>query len=660
MLRFLDRRSGLPGTLLIGLALCACLLTTATLLFAQSDQESADFWAMRPFLQELPVALQERAWARTKIDAHILARLEQANIPATPLAPWSTRARRISLGMDGLPLDLESVRETPADAPDAWERFVDCRLASPAYGERWGRHWLDLARFAESFGFEHDLDNEFAYPYRDFVVRAFNRDLPYDHFVSWQLAGDELAPDITDARLATGFLATGVHNADFAAIQVEQERYDELDDIVSTIGTSMLGLTLGCARCHDHKFDAITQRDYYRLVAAFSRTVRGEVELPTGAGMLRALVAGEGLAPLPRVYNPGPAFFPQVFFLERGDPAQKGDALDPGFPALLVAHEQAIDRWRGRQTAVSKLPAERAVNSEGPQASSEASASGGAAAEELERRSRRRAIAAWITDVDNGAGRLLARVIVNRLWQHHFGKALVATPSDFGAQGESTLHPGLLDALAGQLVESDWSIKQVQRRILLSASYQQSTLVAPEVAVLDPANRYFGRQTSRRVEAEVIRDSMLAASGQLDRAMGGPGTLDDSHSRRSLYFKVKRSRLPTILTVFDAPDALQGLAERPTTTVATQSLALLNRGQVIEWSRALARRAMELSDHDFRRAVQVSHELALGRAASAVEIAESEEWRHLRDKSEPGSDPYELLAEICHGVFCLNEFVYVD
>ena len=649
----------------IGLGLCARFLTAATLLVAQSDKESTGWWAMRPFLREFPPVPRDSAlvttnWVRTNIDSHILAGLQQANIPAAPPASWNTKMRRISLGLEGLPLDLESVRETPGDAPDAWERFVDRRLASPAYGERWGRHWLDLARFAESFGFEHDLDNEFAYPYRDFVVRAFNRDLPYDIFVSWQLAGDELAPDVTDARLATGFLATGVHNADFAAIQVEQERYDELDDIVSTIGTSMLGMTLGCARCHDHKFDAISQSDYYRLVAAFSRTIRGEVDLPTETGMIRALVAGEGIAPLPRVYNPGPAFFPQVFFLERGDPAQKRYALDPGFPVMLVANEHAMDRWRGRQPAESKLPTEGAPDSEGLQAGSDASASGDLAAEELERRSRRRAIAAWITDVDNGAGRLLARVIVNRLWQHHFGKALVATPSDFGAQGESTLHPGLLDALAAQLVESHWSLKQVQRRILLSATYQQSTRVAPEVAALDPANRYFGRQTPRRMEAEVIRDSMLAASGRLDRVMGGPGTLDDSHSRRSLYFKVKRSQLPTILTIFDASDGLQGLAERPTTTVPTQSLALLNRTQVMEWSRALARRAMDLSHNDFRRAVQVAYELALGRKASAVEVSECEEWRRLRDLSEPDSDPFELLAEICHGVFCLNEFVYGD
>jgi len=674
MSRFLHRRTSPAGVPHVGLTLLVWALSTAAWLFAQETptagsgeaeaRGSDGLWAVRPFLREPPIMPRDRSWGRSNIDHWILAGLELSSIPPALQASWSVRMRRISLGIEGLPLDLESVRESYEQATDAWERVVDRMLASPAYGERWGRHWLDLARFAESFGFEHDLDNEFAYPYRDFVVRAFNRDLPYDIFVRWQLAGDELVPDVADARLATGFLATGVHNADFAAIQVEQERYDELDDIVSTIGTAMLGMSLGCARCHDHKFDAITQRDYYRLVAAFSRTIRGEVDLPTEGGMLRALVAGEGLAPLPRVYSPGPAFFPRVFFLERGDPAHKGDVLDPGVPPFLASNPGAWERWRKADSAESERSLQRTSESAVGRVAAEKSAAANAeeesADDERDRRSRRRAIADWISDVDDGAGRLLARVIVNRLWQHHFGKALVPTPSDFGAQGEATLHPELLDALARHLVESNWSLKQVQRRILLSAAYQQASRIAPEVAVLDPTNRYFGRQSLRRMEAEVIRDSMLAASGLLDRTIGGPGTLDDSHFRRSLYFKVKRSRLPTILTIFDAPDALQGQAERPTTTVATQSLALLNRGQVMEWSQALARRARVLSNGDFRRAVQVSYELALGREASAAEIVECEEWRRARVQSETDSDPIDLLAEICHGLFCLNEFVYGD
>ena len=365
------------------------------------------FWSFLPLAQPALPTVEDQSWCVKGVDHFVVAGFDRHDLAPVPPASREILIRRVKLVLLGLPPTVAEVRDfVTADRPDAWTRLIDRLLASPHYGERWGRHWLDVVRFAESYGFEHDLDNLNAYHYRDFVIQALNENMPYDQFVRWQIAGDELAPQEPWAWMATGFLAAGVRNADIAKVRVEQERYDELDDIASTIGTAMLGLSIGCARCHDHKFDPLTQENYYRFVATFQRTVRGEVELEVTAGQpaTKVLVASEGITPLPRIYNPPPAFYDKTWFLRRGDVKLKEHEVAPGFVEVLTSPERtpAVAMWANRT-----LPT----------------------GDKTYHRSR---LAEWITDSRHGAGALLARVIANRVWQHHFGRGIVATPNDFG------------------------------------------------------------------------------------------------------------------------------------------------------------------------------------------------------------------------------------
>ena len=346
------------------------------------------------------------------------------------------------------------------------------------------------------------------------------------------------SPTIHLALTATGFLAAGVHSTQITANQVEKHRYDELDDMVGTIGTAFLGLTIGCARCHDHKFDPIPQRDYYRMLSTFTTTVRSEVELPVGppatqsaqpakANRPKVLICSEGLPPQ-RLNTQGADFFDKTYFLQRGDPSRKQGEATQGFPAVLMTGAGPERRWQSPPPAGWRTSY------------------------------RRRALAGWLTDVDHGAGALLARVIVNRLWQHHFGRGIVATPSDFGTQGQAPSHPELLDWLAAELIQNGWRLKPIHRLIVTSATYQQSANHGPENAAGDPEARLLSHFSRRRLEAEAIRDGILAVSGQLDRRMFGPGTLENQQRRRSIYFTIKRSQLIPILLLFDAPTPFRG------------------------------------------------------------------------------------------------------
>src|SRR5262249_8605553 len=479
-------------------------------------------------------------------------------------------------------------------------------------------------------------------------------------FVKWQIAGDEYEPENPLALKATGFLAAGVHGTQITKNEVEKHRYDEMDDKLATLGTAMLGLTIGCARCHDHKYDPIPQRDYYRMLSTFTTTVRSEVEvkplpedyvkakaafdkahaplaeelarfekslpdrlaareeeqageekeeggkgkapaavaavlkIPAGerkqehrAELLKwyrtvdaefkkveqrvnehakkapplpkMLIATEGL-PAVRLHTQGEDFLPVTHFLKRGDVDQKESVADQGFLQVLMPDADSGKRW---QTPPPK---------------------------EWRTSYRRRALAEWITDADNGAGALLARVIVNRLWQHHIGRGLVATPSDFGARGEPPTHPEVLDWLAAELIKGGWKLKPIHKLIMTSAVYMQTTQFDEARAKVDRDNKLCWRHPPHRPEAEVIRDSLLYVSGALDAKMYGPGTLDENSRRRSIYFTVKRSKLVPMMTIFDAPDALGGIGERPTTTIAPQALHLMNSPQVRSWAKSFAKR----------------------------------------------------------------------
>jgi len=618
------------------------------------------FWSFRPLAAVPP--------GEGAIDRLLGIKLDAGGIAPNPPADRRVLIRRASFDLLGLPPSPEEVEAFASDAaPDAFDRLVDRLLARPAHGERWARHWLDLARFAESHGYEHDYDRPTAYHYRDFVVRALNEDMPYDRFVRLQVAGDELEPANNQALMATGFLAAGVHSTQITANTAEKERYDEMDDMAATLGTAMLGLTVGCARCHDHKFDPIPTADYYRLLATFTTTVRSEADLDlqpeknhaarlahaarhaalvdlrdrAGSGRLRGhldplvqlhaklaprpvtakvLIAGEGVKPL-RLHTQGADFFEKTYLLKRGDLAQKQGETAAGFLQVLTRADEA--RWKAPPPTGSKQSYRRA------------------------------ALASWLTDVDAGAGPLLARVIVNRLWQHHFGRGLVATPSDFGTQGDRPSHPELLDYLAAELIRQGWRLRPIHRLMMSSAAYQRATTFDDAKARLDPDNLLRWRQAPRRLEAEAIRDAMLAVSGTLDPTPFGPGTLDEGMRRRSLYFTVKRSHLVPTMTLFDAPDALGGLGQRAATTVAPQALALLNSPRVREYAAAFARRARPDANVALPEAIDRAYRLALARSPLPDERADA--LAFLRGQPEATG-----LPDFCQALLGLNEFIYVE
>ena len=702
--------------------------------------EARKFWSFQPLAGIEPPSVKNAAWCRTPLDRFVLSKMEAAGVAPNPAATKRQLIRRVYFDLIGLPPKPAEIAAFENDSsPEAYEKVVDRLLASPHFGERWARRWLDLARFAESHGFEHDSDRPTAYHYRDFVIRAINDDLPYDKFIKWQLAGDEYEPDSPLAMAATGFLAAGVHSTQITKNEAERHRYDEMDDMLATTGTAMLGLTFGCARCHDHKYDPIPQRDYYRMLSAFTTTVRSEPEidldpagyrlakeqfdnehetlaaaleefervqlparlaswertrknespapveirspgLPSRIAMIlglpakkrdpqqsaallswyrtidpewqklnrqsqehlqkepkprttKMLVASEGLPPI-RLYTQGDDFFKETYFLRRGDVNQKVALAALG---VLQVLDRADDHEKHWQTA--------------PPAGARTSY-------------RRRALAEWITDRQSGAGSLLARVEVNRLWQFHMGRGIVATPSDFGARGEPPTHPELLDWLAGELIAGDWRLKPIHKQIVMSTAYMQSSAPNEANAKADPDNRTFWRHPTQRVEAEVIRDALLEVSGSLDPTPFGPGTLDPASRRRSIYFTVKRSKLIPMLTIFDAPDALGGIGQRPTTTVAPQALYLMNNPQVRQYAKAFATRISPNGETKLDAAIGSAYLIALGREPTAEEAADSlafidEQTKSYQKTGKP--DARQLaLADFCQTLMCLNEFVYVE
>jgi hypothetical protein len=666
------------------------------------------------------------AWCRTPIDRFIFEKMEAAGVQPNSPANKEQLVRRVYFDLLGLPPTPEEVQAFLNDpSPNAFERLIDWLLDNQHFGERWARHWLDLARFAESHGFEHDYDRPSAYHYRDFVIQAFNQDLPYDTFVKWQLAGDEYSPNDNQALTATGFLAAGVHSTQITKNEVEKHRYDEMDDMLATIGTSMLGLTFGCARCHDHKFDPIPQADYYRMLSTFTTTVRSEIDLdldpawyqkakarfdqeqapfaaalkkyeteklparrqalekawlaeaeryrwigrdalsPHGlpvAGLVqwtqtsdqewrklytqahehlqkapkpktvKALISSEGLPAL-RLHTQGADFFNDTYFLRRGDPNQKEGLASQGFLQVLMSAPDSEKHWRqeppkGWRTSY-----------------------------------RRRTFADWLTDTKEGAGNLLARVIVNRLWQHHMGRGIVATPSDYGSRGEPPTHPELLDWLASELIRNGWRLKPIHKLIMTSSVYLQSSGWNDASARIDPDNHLFWRRPPHRLEAEVIRDALLAVSGTLEPRMFGPGTLDRASHRRSIYYTVKRSKLMPMMQVFDAPEALGGVAQRPITTIAPQALLLMNNPNVRNYAKAFAKRIGRDAVTD-TELISRGYLISLARQPAPDELTDGITFiQQQMDsyRSAGKSDARELaLADFCQILMCLNEFVYVE
>jgi mono/diheme cytochrome c family protein len=596
-----------------------------------------DWWSFRP-LSQVPVPKTRSNWVRTPIDQFILDRLRKAGTNPNGPADRRTLIRRASLDLVGLPPDPDEVERFVNDPdPAAYEALIDHLLASPEYGERWARHWMDVSRFAESSGFEHDQDRPNAYHYRDFLIQAFNDDLPFDEMIRWQLAGDEWQPENPLALAATGFLGAGVFPTQLTEAEFESARYDELDDIVTTTGVAFLGLSVGCARCHDHKFDPIPSRDYYRIAAAFTKTIRAEMELDVRGTKTTVLVDTEGLPHLKHHADDRgyPHFYEQTYYLNRGDVHQKQEPVSTGFLQVLMPADDDA-RWP------ANLP------------------------EAWTRTSFQRArLSQWMTDVEQGAGALAARVIVNRVWQHHFGRGLVATPNDFGTQGVLPSHPELLDWLAGDFVEHGWQLKRLHRLIMTSRTYMQASQFDSMRAAIDPQNELLWRRIPRRLEGEAIRDLLLATAGLLDRTMFGPGTLDEGTTRRSVYFTVKRSQLIPTMLLFDWPEHLVSIGQRAVTTTAPQALFLINNSQDRRYSRAFAERALAETGatSDVRLLVDSCYRIAFGRAPTEQEQASAVAFiEHQRTLHGPAADSSfsSAFTDYCQALMSLSEFIYVD
>jgi mono/diheme cytochrome c family protein len=640
------------------------------------EEKARTHWAFKR-LQEVAVPVVKKAtWPRnaatsepqgasrgcqTPIDNFILAKLEEAKLaPQQPAAPREL-IRRINFNLIGLPPTPEEVDAfclaAEKDRTAAITELVDRLLASPHYGERWGRHWLDVARYADSDGQESDRDRPTAYHYRDFVIRSLNNDMPYDQFIRWQLAGDEYEPANPDAVAATGFLAAGP----FAALPdrlMEDERlrnrYNELDDMLSTIGTGFLGLTLGCVRCHDHKYDAIPARDYYSLMSAFHGGERAEVPL---GNTNEKVLAYRDLGP-----DPGP-----TWLFQRGNYYDRDQPVSLGFVSVLTSGKSPSDYLL---TARELSPSKQTTN-------------------------QRRAMAEWMTDTEHGAGALLARVIVNRIWQHHFGNGLVRTPGDFGVRSEAPSHPELLEWLTHDFVQRGWQIKRLHRLILQSAVYQQSSHVAGSNTATSPHpdadNRLLWKFPLQRIEGEILRDAMLAVSGTLNTRSYGPAVkppiageaivarnlkdgypdkIEDSPEirRRSIYLFHKRVVPYPLLQAFDKPDAQQTCSRRDHTTVAPQALALLNDPFVRTVSSEFADRLMKQHPDDLKSQLRLAYLLALSREPQDDELSAAEgfvvDQRIQRKTRDANTDEIAIfqsaLTDFCQSVFGLNEFLYVD
>jgi hypothetical protein len=705
---------------LVALSVCVLLAGHA------ASADLPDDWAFKPMVR--PSIPANAASAHSPIDAFLLRELSASKLGYSPAADRATLLRRVTFDLTGLPPTIKELDAFLSDkSAEAFERVVDRLLASSAYGERQAIPWLDLVRFAETDGFKADDARPHAWRYRDYVIRSFNNDKPFDRFIREQIAGDELYPDDPEALIATAFLR---HYPDeYNAVNLEQRRQEILNDITDTTGQAFLGITLGCAKCHDHKFDPIKQHDYYRIQAFFAGWKELEVPLlppeqrrefdkklrqwdEATAETRKQLEAIEGphrqkfsqkrrgrfpeeyanLLDIPesertplqkqiatmvakQVYaddkamfagmkptekerwealkkqladagpRPAPMFVAMAFsdvgrevppthVLVRGNWRRKGDEVRPGFLSAFDNREATI------QTATATT-------------------------------GRRSSLANWIADEKNP---LTARVIVNRIWQQHFGRGIVDSLGDLGSQGEKPTHPELLDWLAMKFVDSGWSIKRLHRQILLSQAYQQSSIFNTEAARVDPDNDLLWRMNRRRLDGESLRDAILSVAGTINLKASGPSIFPElpaevkagawsvsseavERNRRSVYVYVKRNLRYPLFAAFDAPDRNEACSRRFETTTAPQALMLLNDKLYTEKARQFAERVSREVGTTPDLAVERAYVLAFSRKPTYEERSTARQF--LESQSKNGGAK-EAFADFCHALLNLNEFVYVD
>jgi hypothetical protein len=747
----------------LGIFILAFVLFAADTSFTPAQKS---FWSLQPVHKSAVPAVKNQAWVKTPIDAFVLSKLEAENLQPNGKADKLTLLRRATLDMTGLPPTQEEIQQFLADnSANAWEKVVERLLASSAYGERWARHWLDVVRYADSNGFKADETRPNIWRYRDYVIDSFNADKPYDRFIKEQIAGDELYPGDPDALVAMGFNRHWIDETNAAGLFTR--RQETLDDMTAITGQAVMGLTFGCARCHDHKYDPILQKDYYRLQAFFANTSFGDGPLPLKdpalrqkydeqkavydektkdirdemAKILEPLRASKAISgantfevpvkeaifmdpakrdPLqammahtagPRVsfdeepdartlrglkgdsgkhyaelkkqlaefdsLKPAPLpqgqFMidigkeaPHTYVLKGGNFENKGDEVQPGFLSILDPSDAKIT-----------VPAN--VNSTG----------------------RRSALAGWLTDPKNP---LVARVFVNRMWNYHFGRGIVATPGDFGRMGARPTHPELLDYLTASFIEGGWSMKKMHRMILLSNTYQQSADNTVKSATADPDNKLMWRWGRRRMEAEAIRDSMLMTSGLLNPVMGGPGVFPPvpkgataelsataaaggwrvekdlaQTNRRSVYIFVRRNLRYPMLQEFDSANTFESCDLRKPTVTPAQSLDLLNNDLIVQWAQSFAGRVLNDSGLTPSAQVDRAFKLAYGRSATAEEQKLAESFlarqspimqQRLTSSSKPplpanvpaGMDPARAAAfvDLAQMLLDSNEFLYIN
>ena len=632
-------------------------------------------WAFQPVPHVVPPEEPDAGWATNPIDRFIRSRLRQEGLEPSPVADRRTLIRRATFDLTGLPPTPEQTAAFVNDpAADAFERVVERLLESPAYGERWGRHWLDLVRYATTNGADENHGLPEAWRYRDWVIRSLNADLPLDQFLVQQLAGD-LLPVPEDERAAGDLLtATGllVLGAKMLAEQDKEKMLiDIVDEQVDTISRTMLGLTLSCARCHDHKFDPLSARDYYALAGIFYSTrtmqnrdfvskwlerplpsrelterrqehqqrmdsVKAAAERLTAAGQKDEAASRQ--AELEKLRKEQPQF-EMVMAVEEGAHCNlpvhlRGNHLKPG-PELIP---------RGMPSILTEIAPTEPISAE---------ASG------------RLQLAHWLVSPEQP---LTARVMVNRLWMWHFGRPLMRSPSNWGLKADLPSHPELLDWLAGELRHRGWSLKSMHRLILSSRSWQMASVPRLDYQELDPENRLLWRQNRRRLEAEAVRDSVLFTGGGLDRTLGGPPAGVEA-PRRAVYLPIDRAALYEMFSTFDYVETAGHIEQRPTTIVPNQALFLLNSGLVHEQSRRLAEgqggaetpfpsaAADELCSRLF--------EVLYGRPATAEERAEVTAFLQQIDQSlsgdaDAGERRLQCWATLCRTLMAGNQFLFVD
>jgi Protein of unknown function (DUF1553)/Protein of unknown function (DUF1549) len=594
-------------------------------------ESDRDHWSYRPILKSRIPQTKDRTWAKSEIDSFILAKLEASDLKPPAEADRNDLLRRLKLDLLGLPPTIEEMEAFQQDrSNDAYERIVDRYLGSPRFGERWAQIWLDLARYAETDGFEHDRVRTEAWQYRDWVIQSLNQDLPYDHFIFQQIAGD-LNED-QPQPIATMFCFAGPDMPDINDQALR--RHNRLNEITATIGSALLGLQLHCAQCHDHKVDPLSQADFYRLRAVFESSVP-ELKRDKPFNTFTSERATE----------------PSRFYF-RGDLQHAGPVIHAAFPRIAINSEQAIHY----------------CETEDP----------------------RTEFADWLFQEDNP---LTARVIVNRVWQSHFGRGLFDTPSDVGIAVAGPTHPELLDWLASELRRKDWSLKHLHRTIVLSSTYRQRSLASPNDQSwssriqIDPRNELYSRFPRHRLEAEVIRDSMLVIAGLLDYQTGGEsvlpplpeelvGTLlkgqwktsqnESDHWRRSIYIFARRNLRYPILESFDRPEANESCAKRDLSTSAIQALQMLNSSLSYECSVRLCDRLLgDRTNVDGLNSTTSASSRSdkidmLYRLALARQPTSDEKNVLLEFVGETESQFETSFLAACLAIMNTNEFIYID